>query len=292
MRVGGVSAATSTRRARRGSFGARYGPWALVAGASEGIGAAYARGLAQRGLNLLLVARRSGPLEKLADELRGESRIKTRCVEGDLGDLKFLETLQTACSEVDLGLIIYNAAHSPIGEFTDLPLDDILKVVDVNVRGPVALLRGLLPSMAARGRGGVVLMSSLAGNTGAPRVATYAASKAFNRVLAQGLWYELKGRNIDVLVCCAGAVRTPGYAQAADRDAPGTLDPEQVAERALRALGRRPVVIPGLVNRVADVVMTRLLPRRTAINMMGGSTSDLVQAKETTGPGASSRGES
>ena len=278
--------------ARGGSFGATYGPWALVAGASEGIGAAYARGLARRGLNLLLVARRGGPLQKLADELRAESRIEIRCVEGDLGDLKFLETLQTVCSEVDLGLIIYNAAHSPIGEFIDLSLDDVLKVVDVNVRGPVALLRRLLPTMAVRGRGGVILMSSLAGNTGAPRVATYAASKAFNRVLAQGLWYELKGRNIDVLACCAGAVRTPGYAQAAGRDAPGTLDPERVAETALRALGRKPVVIPGRVNRVADVVMTRLLPRRVAINIMGGSTSGLVQARPTGNSDASSEGES
>ena len=137
--------------------------------------------------------------------------------------------------------------------------------------------------MIARGRGGVVLMSSLAGYTGAPHVATYAASKAFNRVLAQGLWYELKKKNVDVLVCCAGATRTPGYAQAADTDAPGTLDPDQVAETALRALGRGPVVIPGLVNRVADVFLNRLLPRRAAINIMGASTADLVPAKQTRG---------
>jgi short-subunit dehydrogenase len=132
--------------------------------------------------------------------------------------------------------------------------------------------------MIARGRGGVVLMSSLAGFTGAPHVAPYAASKAFNRVLAQGLWYELKPKNIDVLVCCAGAVRTPGYAQAADKDAPGTLDPDQVAERALRALGRGPLVIPGFVNRVADVFLNRLLSRKAAVNIMGASTSALVPA--------------
>ena len=178
------------------------------------------------------------------------SRVETRCVEGDLGDPGFLQTLQSHCSELDLGLLIYNAAHSPIGEFTNLPLDDVLRVVDVNVRGPVTLLSGMLPGMIARGRGGVVLMSSLAGYTGAPHVATYAASKAFNRVLAQGLWYELKKKNIDVLACCAGAVRTPGYAQAADRDAPGTLDPDQVAETGTSRPRPRPGGDPGLVNRV------------------------------------------
>lgn len=264
-----------------GSFVQRYGPWALVAGASEGIGASFARALAGRGLSLVLVARRSGPLEKLAGELEAEFGVQTRCVEGDLGSLDFLNALLTACAEVDLGLVVYNAAHSPIGEFTGLPLEDVLKVVDVNVRGPVTLLHGLLPGMAERGRGGVILMSSLAGNTGAPHVATYAASKAFNKILGQGLWYELKRHRVDVLVCISGAVRTPGYAQAADRDAPGTLDPGQVAERALRGLGRKPAVIPGGVNRIADFVINRLLPRRTAVNIMGNSTSDLVPARKT-----------
>ena len=137
--------AVGASRVKRGSFSQRYGPWALVAGASEGIGASYARGLARRGLNLVLVARRREPLERFADGVRAEFGVETRCVEGDLGDLGFLQALQSHCSELDLGLLIYNAAHSPIGEFTNLPLDDVLKVVDVNVRGPVALLSGMLP---------------------------------------------------------------------------------------------------------------------------------------------------
>ena len=109
----------------------------------------------------------------------------------------------------------------------------------MNIRAPVTLVRGLLPGMIARGRGGVILMTSLAGNQGSPYIATYAASKAFNRVLAEGLWYELKDKGVDVLACCAGAVRTPGYSgAAAGKDAPGTLDPEEVVEAG--AAGPRP----------------------------------------------------
>jgi short-subunit dehydrogenase len=140
------------RRSRARSFGERYGPWALVAGASEGIGASFARGLASRGLNLALVARRPGPLEALAAGLKEEFGVLTRCLTGDLGSLEFLQVLSAACGEFDLGLVVYNAAHSPIGEFTGLPLDDVLKVVDVNVRGPVALLHALLPNLVAHRR--------------------------------------------------------------------------------------------------------------------------------------------
>jgi short-subunit dehydrogenase len=264
-------------------FTERYGAWALVAGASEGLGAAFARALAERGMNLVLVARRKAVLDGLAEDLRGAFGVEVRCCDGDLASLSFLETLRVACSGLDIGLIVYNATQAPVGEFASAPTEDLMRVVDVNVRAPVALLRAFLLPMLARGRGAVVLMTSLAGNQGAPRIAAYAASKAFTRVLAEGLWHELKSRGIDVVACCAGAVRTPGYAVTAGKDAPGTLDPEEVVEQTLRALGRGPVVIPGFVNRAANVLMSRLLPRRVAIGIMARSTSGLAPTKETKG---------
>jgi short-subunit dehydrogenase len=258
-------------------FADRYGPWAVVAGASEGLGAAYARALAGRGLNLILVARRKALVDQLAGDLRATHPVEVLVLDGDLGQQRFLDGLAEACSALEIGLVVYNAAYAPIGEFASLPLDDLLRVVAVNIGAPVALVRGLLPGMTDRGRGGVVLMTSLAGNQGSPYIATYAASKAFNRVLAEGLWYELKDKGVDVVACCAGAVRTPGYSgAAAGKDAPGTLDPEEVVEQALRALGRGPVVIPGRVNRLAGAFMTRVLPRRRAISIMAGNTADLA----------------
>ena len=274
----------TTTSARRGpGFAERYGAWALIAGASEGLGAAYARALAERGMNLVLVARRRALLDKLAEGLHGTFGVEVRCCDGDLASLAFLETVQAASSGLEVGLVVYNATYAPVGEFENAAGADLMRVVDVNVRAPVALLRAFLPPMTERGRGAVVLMTSLAGNQGTPRIAAYAASKAFTRVLGEGLWHELENRGIDVVTCCAGAVRTPGYAMTADKDAPGTLDPEKVVEQALRALGRGPLVIPGFVNRVANVFMNRLLPRRAAIAIMAGSTRSLAPAKRTKG---------
>jgi short-subunit dehydrogenase len=256
----------------------RYGFWALIAGASAGLGAAFGRALAARGMNLVLVARRKNLLDSLAEEYRREFGVESLCIECDLGSPDSAERLSSAVSELDLGLVVYNAAYAPMGDFVSTDPADLLRVVDVNVRGPLALVRALLPPMVARRRGAVILMSSLAGNQGAPRLATYAASKAFNRVLAEGLWHELKEQGIDVVACCAGAVRTPGYASTADEDAPGTLNPDVVVEQTIRALGRGPVVVPGLVNQLAAWVMGRLLPRRAAVTIMANSTRDLKSA--------------
>jgi short-subunit dehydrogenase len=234
-------------------------------------------------MNLVLVARRRSLLDQLAEGLRSSCGVEVHCLDGDLAAPEFLGSLEAECSGLDLGLVVYNATHAPVGQFAFATMEDLARVVDVNVGSPVALLRTLLPGMLSRGRGGVILMTSLAGNQGSPRLAAYAASKAFTRVLAEGLWHELKGQGIDVLACCAGAVRTPGYQITAGRDAPGTLDPTDVVEEALHALGRGPVVIPGFVNRAASMFMSRLLPRRVAIGIMAGSTGSLSSASTEKG---------
>jgi short-subunit dehydrogenase len=232
-------------------------------------------------MNLILVARRKSLLEGVAGECGRSFGVEARILEADLGSADFVGRLEAAVSGLELGVIVYNAAFAPVGEFAATDGADLLRAVDVNVRGPVALLRALLPPMISRGRGAAILMSSLAGNQGAPRLATYAATKAFNRVLAEGLWRELEGRGVDIVACCAGAIRTPGYAIASGREAPGTLEPEAVAEKAIRALGRGPLVVPGLVNRLAAALLGRLLPRRAAIGIMAGQAKGLGRARES-----------
>ena len=260
------------------SFAARYGPVALVAGASEGLGAAFADALASRGLDLVLVARRSGPLEATAAALRDRHRVRVDTRALDLAGDGVVTTLQNLVLAHEIGLVVYNAAYAPVGPMLEQDPGDLLRAVDVNVRGPLLVVRALAPAMKRRGHGGVVLMSSLAGNQGTPRVATYAATKAFNTVLAEGLWDELRGDGLDVVVSCAGAIATPGYAQAASaakRPAPGTLPPETVASQTLDALGRGPRVTPGWLNRIAGFVIGRLLPRRWAVAVMAASTRSL-----------------
>jgi uncharacterized protein len=253
-------------------FSERYGPWALVAGASEGIGAAFATALARRGLDLVLVARRPGPLAALA----GRLPVRTITVAADLATTRGLAAVKEATRDLEVGLVVVNAAYSPIGRLIDQDPAQTQRALELNCRAPLVLAHRHLPAMAARGRGGLIIMSSLAGLQGTPSLATYAATKAFGGVLAEGLWAELRGTGVDVLACVAGAVATPGLDATMGRRAPGTLPPERVAEAALRALGRRPRTVPGALMRVSAALMTRLLPRRAAIALIAGGARDLT----------------
>jgi short-subunit dehydrogenase len=260
-------------------FTGRYGPWAVVAGASEGLGAAFAHALAARGVHVVLVARRGEVLAPLAAELSARHHTEALPIVADLADAGAAAAVAAALGTREVGLLVYNAAASFQGPLLSRAPADTLRVIDVNVRGPALFAHAFLPAMAARGRGGFVAMSSLVGATGAPGLASYAASKAFTTALGAALWSELRPRGVDVVVSCAGAIRTPNYLRIARKDAPGTLAPEAVAEATLDALGRGPLVVPGLVNRLALFVMGRLLPRRAALAILERETGDaLVEA--------------
>jgi short-subunit dehydrogenase len=251
-------------------FARRYGPWAVVAGASAGLGAAFARALAERGLNLVLAGRRPQILADLADSLP----TRTVLVEADLATPAGVDALTAACADLPVGLVVANAAYSPIGRFVDMPAADTLRALDLNCRAPLLLAHHFLPAMVRRGRGGLVVMSSLSGLQGSPPISVYAATKAFGAVLAEGLWAELRGTGVDVVACVAGAVSTPGLAEAKVRRAPGTMPPERVVESALRGLHRGPRVVPGLTMRLSAAVMSRL-PRRAAIGIIARASRDL-----------------
>jgi len=264
-------------------FATRYGPWALVAGASEGLGAAFARALAARGLNLVLVARRESKLAEVRDAIRlAQPNCDVRCLPLDLGQAEAPTILTEAVAELDLGLFVYNAAISPAGNFLQISPQQHAHVVAVNVRTPLQLAHAFGRRMHERGRGGIVLMSSLTAFQGSPFVAAYGASKAWNLSLAEALWYELRPAGIDVLGVCAGATRTPGYLARTGGGAPGELSPEAVVARALADLGRGPLSIPGRFNRMVSWVLTRLLPRRVVIRIMGKQTQKVAAARPRT----------
>lgn len=257
------------------AFRERYGPWAVVAGASAGLGEAFARLLAARGLHLLLLARRADVLARLAGELRAAHGVEVRTEALDLARPDLADAVARAAAGLELGLLVYNAAHSAIGPFLERPVEEHLRVVDVNVRGPLVLAHRLGAGMARRGRGGILLMSSLAASQGNPLLASYAASKAFEWVLAEGLWAELRGRGVDVLACRAGATRTPGYAASRPRRDVPLMEADEVARQALAALGRGPSAVAGALNRVAAFAFARLLPRRASIGIMERATRRL-----------------
>jgi short-subunit dehydrogenase len=226
-------------------------------------------------LNVVLLARQEEPLRATAARLKDTYDVDVVAFAADVADY---ESVKKRLDDLNLpiGLLVYDAAYAPIGRFEDVSEDQLVRATEVNVRAPLVLAKFLSAPMIERGRGGIVLMSSLAGSQGSPNIAAYAATKSFNAILAEGLWKELKPRGVDVLACLAGAILTPGY-QAAEsaKPAPGTLDAKEVAEQTLNALGKGPIIVPGAVNKLARFVLMRLLSRRAAIAIMSHNTGGL-----------------
>lgn len=268
------------------TFAERYGPWAVIAGASEGLGEALARGCAARGLNVVLVARRVELAQEIADDIASSTGVQARALRADLADRQDLDRILAELADVDVGLLVYNAAFSVIGPFWSFDVDTHLQEVDVNVRGPLVLAHGFGGRFRARGRGGIILLSSMASLQGMVRVANYAATKAYNLVLAEGLWAELRKEGVDVLVSCAGATRTPNYlaSEPADGNVP-VQEPEQVATATLNALGKKPTLFPAPVLRFTHFAFRHLMGRRAAVRLMAFASSRAYseQASYSTG---------
>jgi short-subunit dehydrogenase len=264
----------SRRRGLREGLFQRYGPWALVAGGSQGLGAAFAAALAEEGFNLVLVARGAPALARSAEGLREGFGVEVREVVLDLGAESAAQCLAEQTRELELGLLVYNAAASHTGPFFAGDLDHYRRILEVNCRGALELCYTFGGRLAARGRGGILLMASLAGLQGTPWVTVYGASKAFLISLGEGLGEELGGRGVDLTVVCAGPIRTANFLSTKPdpaRTTPLEMAPQAVARAGLRALGRKRLVVPGLLNRAAGLVM-RLLPRQAAVAMMGRNT--------------------
>lgn len=259
------------------SFRDRYGPTALITGGSEGLGAAFAAEIAGHGLDLVLVARRPGPLETTAAALRASHGVDVTTLACDVGTDEGLAQVSAIAEQREIGLFVHSAAVSSIGEFTELSEATHEALLALNCRAPALLCHRFARTMAARGRGGLVWLSSLSALAGTALVAHYAASKAYQRVLAEGLWAELSPRGVDVLACLAGPTDTPAYRASRPRGAgwlewPPVMDPAVVARETLAALGRGPVIVPGTGNKAVDFLLRRLLPERVAVRMMSDST--------------------
>ena len=264
---------TSAKQFTNGEFQRKYGPCAVVAGASEGLGAQFAEQLARRGLDLVLVARRAELLETLAARLRQEYHVEVLELPLDLASPYAPAQIVRATAALDVGLLVYNAAFSAVGSFLETPVEDHLKEIDTNVRTPLLLIHAFGLRFANRRRGGILLMSSLSAFQGSAMISNYSATKAYSLLLGEGLWEEWRELGIDALVCLGSAIKTPGYLASRPRQpflfAPPASEPQEVAAAALNALGTQPSVIPGTGNRLSSFFMRRLLPRKAAIRMMG-----------------------
>jgi hypothetical protein len=258
---------------------ARYGPCALVAGAAVGLGAEYARQLAGHGLDLLLLDRDGEALRTTAAEIGGASPVAVRTLTVELGAADLAEKVAPALADTEIGLLVYNAALGTVSPFLDMTPALLDAVVDVNCRGPLRLAHALVPAMVRRGRGGLILMSSLSGSFGSAQLSLYAASKAFTLVLGDALWAELRAHGVDVLTVQPGSTRTPGWlaSQPAGEGAQAVnvMESTDVVREALDTLGVEPHLVPGEVNRQAAAALAGL-PRRQVIELMSAITAQLL----------------
>ena len=254
----------------------KYGPLALIAGASEGIGGAYARQLASAGINLILIARRKKPLERFAAELTTQYGIHAICIQEDLATPDAAIRIMDQIKGHEINLFVYNAGNSYIGRFEEQEWQVHQDIAFTNMITPLHLVHSIAPSMLAKGKGAIILMASLAGFQGTPFIATYAATKAFDQILGESLWYEWKNRGVDVLACCAGATSSPNFLNTNPGKqhflAPKVQTPEEVVTECLKRLGKTPSFITGRANKIASFFMRRVLSRKKAITTMGDTT--------------------
>ena len=231
-------------------FAERYGPWALVVGASEGIGAEFARVVAGLGLNVILVARRQEALDDVAGEIGVESDVALRAIAIDLTAANAVLSLVDATSDVEIGLVFYAAGADPNYEpFLSQPLENAVALVERNCLVPMRLCHHFAGLMHDRRRGGIILVSSGAALVGGRNMVAYGASKAFDMVMAEALWAELHGSGVDILGLVLGVTDTPALrrilvrrGQLSDLEAPipGAATVESIVAEALANLSNGP----------------------------------------------------
>jgi uncharacterized protein len=262
-------------------FADKYGQWALVAGASEGIGASLADQLASRGLDLVLIARNGSLLDQVAAQVREQHGVQTRVVVQDLTDPDAGARIADATEELDVGLVIYNAGASDrTSMFLENEFEYSFKQITLDCIGPTALARQFGPAMVERGRGGIVLVASLACVAGSATLAVYSAVKAFQHNFAEGLWAELRPHSVDVCCTPLGMTYTPAFARMGiEYDPQAHMLSEDVAREIIENIGNGPVHVVGENNRaVASQVWT--IDRRSLVEMMSAASTDFAARRK------------
>jgi uncharacterized protein len=262
------------------SFVERYGPWAVVAGASEGTGRAFARKIASNGVPCILIARREGPLSALAEEIRAESGVVCPTATIDLTSPDAADQIIAAVGDREVGLFVSNAGADTHGaRFFDRDIDVWLDHVHLNVITTMSCCHHFGKLMRARRKGGLLLVNSGACYGGASFMATYSASKAFALNLGESLWTELRPHGVDVLNLILGRTDTPAFrALLAEKGLPvppGLASPEDVAQIGLDRLPQGPVHNWGLADDVAGYAPTSASARRSRILAIDGATKQI-----------------
>lgn len=250
------------------NFKQKYGGWALVTGATSGIGEQIAKQLAEDGMNLVLVARREKELKDYAQTLAAQHSVETEIIVADLATQEGVDKVKAA--QRDIGLIALSAGLETNGAFEKLDLEGERRMLQVNATATMELSHHFSKTMVSRGKGAILLVASMFGQMASPYFSTYAGSKAFVIGFGQSLYGELKPKGVDVSILSPGLTKTPMATKTGvnwNKVPMAAKAPEKVAKVALDGIGKRVVTVPGIRNNIM-VVMGDLSPRKIMASMM------------------------
>jgi short-subunit dehydrogenase len=261
-------------------FARSYGPWAVIAGASEGTGASFARQLAAKGLNLILIARREAPLRALADEVRRANGVEVVTASIDLATLDAPQKVAAACGDREVGLLVFNAGADPNASyFLGAKYSVWADLVQRNVNTMMACAYASAEAMVKRKRGGILLLNSGACYGAAGGITTYCASKAFMLCFAEGLWAELREHGVDVLTLVMSTTDTPEFRRLmAERGLPvppGIADADAVAALGLERLPHGPIQNWGEADDQIGMAGVSAAQRRERVVMVSDITKQM-----------------
>jgi short-subunit dehydrogenase len=253
---------------------AKYGEWAVITGASSGIGLDLATQLASAGFNLVLIARQLEKLQEIERQLKHNTTIQIKIVACDVSETDGIDQIIETAKGLNVGLFIASAGYGTSGNFIDSSLHSEINMLRVNCESLLSLTHYYSQQFTQQKRGGIILMSSMVAFQGTPFSANYAATKAYVQTLAEGLAVELKPKGVDVLAAAPGPVES-GFSKRAHMKMSMSLKPEQVGVPILKALGRKTTVLPGLLTKLL-VYSLRTVPRWGKVKIMekvmGGMT--------------------
>lgn len=244
----------------------KYGPWAIITGATSGTGLYFAKMLAEKGMHLILVSRGERRLLETANVIRDQYHVQVKTIMADLSNQSSIAEIEKFTEALDIGLLINNAGYCITGEFSKQNWQDQSKLLETILRTPMALTHLFANKMIKRGGGGIILVSSSVAYTAMPLWSVYSAGKAALLNFGESVSQELKKHHVDVLTVSPGAMNTKFQEESGIRS-PGLMNPEKVAKITLRSLGKKTSILPGFFNKVMFQGIGRFLPNNIRLSL-------------------------
>ncbi|MBU1096069.1 MAG: SDR family oxidoreductase [Bacteroidetes bacterium] len=256
----------------------KYGKWALITGASSGIGKSYAYYLAEKGLNLVLVARRIELLNEIKNDLTKKNNVDVRVIIADLSSRSGIEKVIIDCADFEVGILINNAGFGKTGIFTNNSAELIEDMINVNCLAPTLLTNHFVKKMILNRKGAIIFLGSVVANLPVPYMSLYSATKSFNLALGKTLWYEFRKYNIDVITVNPGSTSTEFDGLGIKNNNKFVRKPDQVVKTTFLALGKKQTVTDGKINKLL-FFLSNIFGSTSSIKLSGNYANKIIEKK-------------